>query len=111
MEAPAIQNIEGLLDHIENHFARMAYDFEKKEFAGRDRTMARNMIGNLVGGSIILSPTKDGGLVADMKGYFPELVELVGKGKAPSGKAGGDKLRLVAGARKHRYRHSLEVAV
>ncbi len=107
MEAPEIENIEGLFDDVLNRFARMAYDFE--EFAGRDVTMARNMIKALVGGKIVFQPTKDragrydGGLNADMNGHFSGLVELVGKAKAPRGKAGGYKLRMVAGARNQLY--------
>lgn len=80
LDVPGLDNIEDLFDDVVNRFARMAHDFE--EFAGRDVTMARNMIRALVGGSIVLRPTKDGGLVAEMQGDYGGLVELIQRAPA-----------------------------
>lgn len=82
--------------------APMAYSLE--DFSRRDVTKARNLIRALVGGTIVLEATDDGGLQARLQGSYGGLIKLVQE--ASSGKS-----RMVAGAGFDRDRHLLAVPI
>ena len=93
-DLPALANLEDLLEDALARYARVAYSLE--DFSTRDVTKARNLIRALVGGSIALEPTDDGGLQARLHGDYGGLIKLVQEASS------NGKSRMVAGACNHR---------
>jgi len=100
-DIPQIENVEAILNDALDRFWGMALDLE--DFAARDVSAARATIKALVGGNIILRPTPAGGLVADMRGDYGGLIQLVKESPGKKARA-RSKFEMVAGARSHLYR-------
>jgi hypothetical protein len=68
-------NVELLLPKLTDEFK----DLTAKAIPSARLSKARRIVGALVGGEIMLKPTKDKGLVAELKGHYPALLALTSK--------------------------------
>ncbi|GGB09893.1 resolvase [Brucella endophytica] len=73
------------------------------------RMEAADAIRSLVD-DIVLTPV-EGRIEIDVRGDLAGILALSVKSKNPAAGATGSQVKMVAGARNHRYRHSLEVAI
>lgn len=73
------------------------------------RTEAADIIRTLVE-DIVLTPV-DGKVEIDVRGDLAGILALSVQTKNPAGVAGSSQVKMVAGARNHRYQHSIEVGV